>query len=233
MAEHTSSQFSMELENVRSSVLQMGGLVEKQINETLSALVQEEEKTLLEVLEKDREVNDMQLSIDEDCLVIIARRQPAAGDLRLVLAVSRIVIDLERMGDEVKKITRMAARLLNHPSASVNRFHSVINMLTTTRNMLRRALDAFARLDNSAILELTEADLLIDREYQNQLRTLITYMMEDCRTISQSIDVLFIYKAIERIGDHAKNIGEHVVYLAKGVDIRHAAPEEVERIAHE
>lgn len=233
MAEHISSQFNMELEDVRSHVLKMGGLVEEQIVGTLNALSEGDENALLTIRENDKTINEMEVKIDEECLVIIARRQPAASDLRLVLTVSRIIVDLERIGDEVKKIAKIAVRLMNQHATSSERFQSIQYMLQRAQLMLRRALDAFARLDATAVLALKEEDRDIDREYKNQLRALITYMMEDPRTISSSIDLLFMSKAVERIGDHAKNIGEYVVYLAKGIDIRYQPKETVKRVATE
>lgn len=231
MAKHTSSQFNMELEEVRSEVLKMGGLVEEQINTTLAALAKTDETSLEAVVEGDTAVNEMEVGISEKCLVIIARRQPAAGDLRLVLAVSRVIVDLERIGDETKKIAQTAVRLIRQHHFHSGRFHSVTNILTIARDMLRRSLDAFARLDTEAILELRPKDILIDKECEDHLRVMITHMMESPRTISESIDLLFIDKAMERIGDHAINISEHVIYLAKGIDIRHADEEEIKRAA--
>ncbi|MDO5686242.1 MAG: phosphate signaling complex protein PhoU [Neisseria sp.] len=233
MAEHISSQFNMELEDVRSRVLQMGGLVEEQISGTLAALGSGDDNALLNIRENDRLINELEVAIDEQCLVIIARRQPAASDLRLVLTVSRVIVDLERIGDEVKKIAKTAARLINRHAAVGEQFQNIRHMLTMAQAMLHRSLDAFARLDATAALELKERDRDLDREYKSQLRELITYMMEDARTITGSIDLLFMSKAVERIGDHAKNVGEHVVYLAKGVDIRHQPRETIERVTGE
>lgn len=230
MAEHISRQFHGELENVRSKVLQMGGLVEKQLNQTMFALEAGTLEPLLAAGVADEEINAMEVSIDDECQLIIARRQPAASDLRLVLTVSRVIVDLERIGDEVKKIATKGHQLLSERAIKPAQFYDFNRMASMALAMLRRALDAFARLDTSAAVELKETDEHLDQEYQNQLRLLVTYMMEDPRTIGSLIDVLFMLKAIERVGDHAKNITEHVVYLAKGVDIRHASLDEMKKI---
>lgn len=223
MAEHISRQFHSELENVRSKVLQMGGLVEKQLSQAMSALESGTLEPLLAAAVADEEINAMEVSIDDECQLIIARRQPAASDLRLVLTVSRVIVDLERIGDEVKKIASKGHQLLAKRDVKPAQFYDFNRMAEMALAMLRRSLDAFARLDSSAAVELKETDEHLDQEYQNQLRLLVTYMMEDPRTIGALIDVLFMLKAIERVGDHAKNITEHVVYLAKGVDIRHTS----------
>lgn len=230
MAEHISKQFHSELENVRSKVLQMGGLVEKQLSQTMAALEAGTLAPLLAAGVADEEINAMEVSIDDECQLIIARRQPAASDLRLVLTVSRVIVDLERIGDEVKKIATKGHQLLSQRDVKPAQFYDFNRMAAMALAMLRRALDAFARLDTSAAVELKETDEHLDQEYQNQLRLLVTYMMEDPRTIGALIDVLFMLKSIERVGDHAKNITEHVVYLAKGVDIRHASLAEMKKI---
>ncbi len=231
MAEHISSQFNLELENVRTQVLQMGGLVEEQLSNTIAALVGMDATALPPVIENDRAINEMELKIDDECQLIIARRQPAASDLRLVLTVTRIITDLERVGDEVKKIALTAHELISHSRINASQFYDLNRMAHMALGMLRRSLDAFARLDATAVLELANVDEQLDQEYVNQLRSLITYMMEDPRTISTSIDLMFMKKSIERIGDHAHNISEHVVYLAKGVDIRHTSMEEVKKVS--
>ncbi len=230
MAEHISKQFHSELENVRSKVLQMGGLVERQLSETMAALEAGTLAPLLAASVVDEEINAMEVSIDDECQLIIARRQPAASDLRLVLTVSRVIVDLERIGDEVKKVASKGHQLLNQRDVKPAQFYDFNRMAAMALAMLRRALDAFARLDTSAAVELKETDEHLDQEYQNQLRLLVTYMMEDPRTIGALIDVLFMLKAIERVGDHAKNITEHVVYLAKGIDVRHASLAEMKKM---
>ncbi|WP_066567459.1 phosphate signaling complex protein PhoU [Snodgrassella sp. CFCC 13594] len=230
MAEHISSQFNSELESVRTLVMQMGGLVEKQLTDTLSALLSMNAADLKPVIESDSEINAMEVQIDDECQLIIARRQPAAGDLRLVLTVTRIIVDLERIGDEIKKAALTAYELMDHDRVVASDFYEFNRMCNQTNVMLRTALDAFARIDTDALLNLVQADRQVDYDYRNQTRSLITYMMEDPRTISTSIDLMFMSKAVERIGDHAVNIAEHVVYLAKGIDVRHSPLETVKAV---
>ena len=227
MSEHISSQFNIELENVRTAVMQMGGMVEKQLTDTLNALLGMQGAELKPVIESDSIINSMEVKIDEECQLIIARRQPAAGDLRLVLTVSRVIVDLERIGDEIKKAALKAHELIDHSRAVASDFYDFNRMCGQTITMLRRALDAFARIDTSALLELIEADKQLDHDYRSSTRSRVTYMMEDPRTNSTSIDLMFMNKAIERVGDHAVNIAEHVVYLAKGIDVRHTSVEVV------
>ena len=227
MSEHISSQFNIELENVRTAVMQMGGMVEKQLTDTLNALLGMQGAELKPVIESDSIINSMEVKIDEECQLIIARRQPAAGDLRLVLTVSRVIVDLERIGDEIKKAALKAHELIDHSRAVASDFYDFNRMCGQTITMLRRALDAFARIDTSALLELIEADKQLDHDYRSSTRSRVTYMMEDPRTISTSIDLMFMNKAIERVGAHAVNIAEHVVYLAKGIDVRHTSVEVV------
>ena len=228
-SEHTSKQFDAELEALRARVLQMGGLVEDQIRLALDALVNGDFDLCTVVENNDHRVNGMEVALDEDCSTIIARRQPAASDLRMIMTVVKTITDLERIGDEAAKIARMAKlvhasdRLL-HP-----KFGEIRRMGIIATEMLRKALDAFARLDLSASGEVVRQDQLVDEEFRSVIRQLITFMMEDPRTISASIEILFIAKAIERIGDHAKNICEYVIYMVKGKDVRHVSVEEIER----
>jgi len=227
MAEHTSKQFDIELESVRTRVLQMGGLVEQQIRSAIDALLESDVEKLQKVIEQDSLVNDMELAIDDDCTHIIARRQPAAGDLRMIMTVIKTITDLERIGDEAQKIARMGKLLFDVERYQVPRFREISKMAEIAMAMLRRALDAFARLDPSAAAELLEEDTRLDEDFTAELRQLITFMMEDPRTISMSIDTLFMAKAVERIGDHATNIAEYVVYLVKGKDIRHLTLDQI------
>jgi phosphate transport system protein len=229
MAEHTSKQFDFELETVRTRVLQMGGLVEQQIRSAVDALMDGDVARLQKVIEQDAAVNDMEVAIDDDCTHIIARRQPAAGDLRMVMTVIKTITDLERIGDEAQKIARMGKTIYESERYQVPRFREIRKMADIALAMLRRALDAFARLDPTAAKELLEEDQRLDDDFTSELRQLITFMMEDPRTISMSIDTLFMSKAIERIGDHATNIAEYVVYLVKGKDIRHLTLDEIRR----
>ena len=228
-AEHTSKQFDAELEALRARVLQMGGLVEEQIRLALEALVNGDFDLCTTVENNDHRVNGPEVSLDEDCSTIIARRQPAAGDLRMIMTVVKTITDLERIGDEAAKIARMA-KLINASDRLMQpRFNEIRRMGGIATEMLRKALDSFARLDLSASGEVVRQDQQVDDEFRAVIRQLITFMMEDPRTISASIEILFIAKAIERIGDHAKNISEYVIYMVKGKDVRHVSVEEIER----
>ena len=227
MAEHISSHFNQELENVRSEVMRMGGLVEARLQQVLAALDEGSSSGLTEVIDGDADINKLEVEIDDACQTIIARRQPAAGDLRFVLAVSRVIVDLERIGDEVKKIALKAHELLGNNRVAAPELYNTHRMGTVTLGMIHRALDAFARLDTGAVIELSETDKHLDADYRAQLRSLITFMMEDPRSISATIDIMFMNKSIERIGDHAENLAEHVVYLTRGIDVRHRPLEQI------
>ena len=228
MSEHTSKQYDAELESVRAKVLQMGGLVEQQIVQALDALVNADVKLADEVIANDHRVNALEVSIDEDCSHIIARRQPAAGDLRMIMMVVKTITDLERIGDEATKVARVAQKL-GSDRMFTPRFGEIKTMVALVRDMLRTSLDAFARLDMSKTAEVARQDEQVDERFRGAMRQLITYMLEDPRTISMSLEVLFVAKAIERIGDHAKNIAEYVVYMVKGKDVRHTSVEEIEK----
>ncbi len=227
MAEHISSHFNQELENVRSEVMRMGGLVEARLQQVLAALDEGSSSGLGDVIDGDADINKLEVQIDDACQTIIARRQPAASDLRFVLAVSRVIVDLERIGDEVKKIALKAHELLGNNRVAAPELYNTHRMGTVTLGMIHRALDAFARLDTGAVIELSETDKHLDADYRAQLRSLITFMMEDPRSISATIDIMFMNKSIERIGDHAENIAEHVVYLTRGIDVRHTPLEQI------
>ena len=220
MSEHTSKQFDAELEAVRSRVLQMGGLVEDQIVKALDGLASGDMKVIEEVLAGDHKVNAMEVELDESCSHIIARRQPAAVDLRLIIAVIKTITDLERIGDEAEKIARMAKLIHTAERMHLPRIE-LRHVGTLALAMLRRALDAFARLDSKAAADVVSQDRLVDEEFRSILRQLITFMMEDPRTITRSLEILFISKALERIGDHSKNMAEYVVYMVEGRDVRH------------
>ncbi|MGE5028268.1 MAG: phosphate signaling complex protein PhoU [Betaproteobacteria bacterium] len=227
--EHTSKQFDAELETVRSRVLQMGGLVEEQIVNAVDALINGQLETADEVIARDLEVNAMEVEIDEACAHIIARRQPTAGDLRMVMTVIKTITDLERIGDEADKIARMSKLIYQSDRLSTPRFTEIKLMSSIVLDMLRKSLDAFARLDISTAVQVPRQDMEVDEAFRSALRHLITFMMEDPRTISTSLEVLFAAKAVERIGDHAKNMSEYVVYMVKGKDVRHTSLEEIER----
>jgi phosphate transport system protein len=224
MHEHISKQFDAELEAVRSRVLQMGGLVEEQIVKAVGALASGDIAVLDRVIEDDQRVNAMEVGLDESCSHIIARRQPAAGDLRLVMAVIKTITDLERIGDEAEKIARMAKLIHGAERVHMPRLE-MKHVANLALSMLRKALDAFARLDVDAAMQVVRQDRGVDDEFRSILRQLITFMMEDPRTITRSLEILFVAKAIERIGDHAKNMAEYVVYMVEGRDVRHTREE--------
>lgn len=229
--EHTSKQYDAELESVRAKVLEMGGMVEQQIVNALEALIKADIKLAKEVMEADSRVNSLEVQIDEDCSHIIARRQPAAGDLRMVMMMVKTITDLERIGDEATKIARTAQRIFDEDRMYKPRFNEIKAMVKIVREMLRTSLDAFARLDVSQTVEVAKQDELVDEQFRAAMRQLVMYMLEDPRTISMSLEVLFVAKAVERIGDHAKNIAEYVVYMVKGKDVRHVSMQEMERQA--
>lgn len=227
--EHTSKQYDVELESVRAKVLEMGGLVEQQIVNALESLINADVKLAKDVMANDARVNALEVQVDEDCSHIIARRQPAARDLRMIMMMVKTITDLERIGDEATKIARTAQRIDEQDRMYKPRFTEIKTMVGIVREMLRTALDSFARLDVSQTVEVAKQDEQVDEQFRAAMRQLITFMLEDPRTISMSLEVLFVAKAIERIGDHAKNISEYVVYMVKGKDIRHTSIEEIVR----
>ena len=232
-SEHTSKQFDAELEAVRARVLQMGGLVESQIRIAIESLTSGDVNLMKRVIEEDHRVNAMEVEIDESCNHILVRRQPAAGDLRMVMTVIKTITDLERIGDEAQKIARMAILLSQKERLNLPRYHEIKHAAELALDMLHKALDAFARLDVAAAAQVVRQDEQVDEEFRAIMRYLITFMMEDPRTISTALEILFIAKAIERIGDHAQNMAEYVVYMVKGRDVRHVTVEEIEREARE
>ena len=227
--EHTSKQYDAELESVRAGVLEMGGLVEQQIVNALEALVNADLTLAQSVIRNDHRVNALEVQVDEECSHIIARRQPAAGDLRMIMMVVKTITDLELIGDEATKIARVAEKIYESDRMFTPRFAEIKTMVGLVRDMLRTSLDAFARLDVSKTVEVARQDEQVDEQFRVAMRQLITFMLEDPRTISMSLEVLFVAKAIERIGDHAKNIAEYVIYMVKGKDVRHTSVEEMER----
>lgn len=227
--EHTSKQYDVELESVRAKVLEMGGLVEQQIVNALEALTSADINLAKDVMERDTRVNALEVQVDEDCSHIIARRQPAARDLRMIMMMVKTITDLERIGDEATKIARTAQRIYDQDRMYKPRFNEIKTMVGIVREMLRTSLDSFARLDVSQTVEVAKQDEQVDEQFRAAMRQLITFMLEDPRTISMSLEVLFVAKAVERIGDHAKNISEYVVYMVKGKDIRHTSLEDIQR----
>ena len=228
---HLSSQFDSDLNRVSSRVLELGGLVESQIRQAIYALSEFSTEVADQVLEAEARVNSMELEIDRELSTIIARRQPTAVDLRLLLAISKTTANLERVGDDAAKIARMGKSILDAGAARSLPTGDLRVAADMAASQLREALDAFARLDVAAAVAILKNDEGIDQEFDGFVRKLITYMMEDPRTISAGLDLLFLAKAIERIGDHAKNIAEFIIYIVKGADVRHASMEEVESAA--
>ena len=229
--EHLSKQFDADLETLRSAVLQMGGLVESQIRGAIEAFSSGSQDLIDQVISSEPRVNAFEVNIDNECSHIIVKRQPAASDLRLIMAISKTVTDLERIGDEAEKIARMSKQIHKHGRIQVQSFANIRHAADVALSMLRQALDAFARLDTAAAAGVIREDRAIDSEFRSILRQLITFMMEDPRTISTALEIVWVAKAVERIGDHAKNIAEYVIYIVKGTDVRHTTFEHVEREA--
>lgn len=229
MNQHIAKQFDAELEAVRARVLQMGGIVEQQITSAIEVLSTGDIEQCDRIIEADHRVNGLEIEIDEQCSHIIARRQPTAIDLRMILTVIKTITDLERIGDEAAKIARMAKNLHGRDGPQVPRYREIKHMSEIAVDMLRQSLDAFARLDIGVPAKVVRLDEQVDDEFKTIVRTLVTFMMEDPRTISSSLEILWVAKAIERIGDHAKNMSEYVVYLIKGKDVRHVSAEQLER----
>ena len=224
---HLSRQFDEELEGLRTRVLQMGGLVEAQITLAAEAYDEQDVAAANNVVETDRQVDALEKTIDDACIQVVAKRQPAASDLRMVMGVSKIVTNLERAGDEAKKIAKGVRRIGERGlPLAFNATADVRHLAEAATIMLRRALDCFARLDAEEAAAVIAADEDLDREFKSIIRQLVTYMMEDPRTITNSLDVITIARAIERIGDHAANICEQVIYIAEGRDVRHSGGEQ-------
>ncbi len=225
---HLSTQFDSELNGVSSRVMELGGLVESQIRQAIYALAQFNGEAATQVIETEARVNAMEVDIDRELSSIIARRQPTARDLRLLIAISKTTANLERVGDEAEKIARMVKSIIESGAARQLPASELRIAADLASGLLRKALDAFARLDTATAVAILKEDDLIDKEFDGFVRKLITYMMEDPRTISASLDLLFLAKAIERIGDHAKNIAEFIIYIVKGADVRHTSMENIE-----
>ena len=225
---HTAKQFDIDLENMRSRVLQMGGLVEQQMNDAMNALESGDLALAEEVISRDQQVNRHEVELDEACTHIIAMRQPAAIDLRMVVTVIKTITDLERIGDEAKKIAKKARAVHSSEQPFVPQVQ-LRPLAAVAVEMLRKSLDSFARLDVAAAAQVVRQDKEVDAGFKGAMRQLITFMMEDPRTISRSLELIFVAKAIERVGDHAKNIAEYVVYMAKGRDVRHIGIEAMEQ----
>lgn len=222
MGEHSSKAYDTELEGIRSKVLLMGGMVETQFLDAMTCFRIGNMERAERVIAEDANVNQLEVQLDDQCSHLIVKRQPTANDLRTVMATIKVITDLERIGDEAAKIARIAKALHARGAVTLNHYEMVRNIATATSDLLHDALDAFARSDEKQALELIAQDAVIDHEYRTIMRNLITFMMEDPRTISAALDTMWVAKAIERIGDHAKNIAEYVIYVVEGKDIRHS-----------
>ncbi|KPQ25900.1 phosphate signaling complex protein PhoU [Halomonas sp. hl-4] len=227
---HISRQFNQELEELKTHLMAMGGMVEKQVQDAVFALLENDSRLAEKVRDNDRQVNDLQIQIDDECTRVLARRQPAASDLRLVLAVIRATSDLERIGDEASKIARNALTLSEN-SNTVRGLVEVRHISEHVRKMLRDSLTAFARFDTELAMQVIREDEFVDGEYGSAMRSLMTFMMEDSRSITSVLSVMWVLRALERVGDHANNLAEHVVYLVKGLDIRHTDPDTLDQQA--
>jgi phosphate transport system protein len=228
LSHHILSRYNAELEGLRSGVLQMGGMVEQQLQNGVKALYSGDSRLGEEVARLDHKVNAMEVSIDDDCSRILATRNPTASDLRLIVAVIKTITDLERIGDETEKLGNIAARLASMERPT-DRYREIKHIGELVTEMVHGALDAFARLDTEAALAVARRDRVVDEEYEALQRQCITFMLEDPRSIRRALDVLWVARALERIGDHAKNICEYVIYMVLGKDIRHLSIEDVER----
>jgi len=227
---HISQQYNTELDELRNRVLAMGGLAEKQIADAVTALIDADHDLAEHVIDTDYQVNAMEVGIDEECTQVLARRQPAASDLRLIVAVIKTITDLERIGDQAEKVARMGLRLAEEERPKDN-YIELHNMGKLVQEMLNHALDAFARMDVEAAIKVAHQDLTVDNQYESIMRQHITHMMEDPRSIARSLDVMWASRALERIGDHSRNISEYVIYLVKGKDVRHISLEQMKKEA--
>ncbi len=224
---HISQQFNSDLEAIKTELLEMGGLVEKQIKDAVKAIESADSELAQQVLDNEHKVDEFEVSIDEQCTLIIAMRQPAASDLRMVLTVIKAIRDLERMGDEAQKVAKMAMALAESGSSSQG-YIELRHIGSGVITMLQHALDAFARYDTELAITVVKEDRIIDQEYKSALRELVTYMMEDPRSISRAMNVLWALRSLERIGDHARNLAEQLIYMVKGKDVRHVSLAELE-----
>jgi phosphate transport system protein len=228
LSHHISSRYNEDLERLRSSVLEMGGLVERQLTQAIGGITEPDAKVMLRVAQEELRVNQLERSIDEDCSRILATRGPAASDLRLIITILKTITDLERIGDEGEKVAAIAVRLAARERPN-NRYRELRNLGELVIEMVHDTLDAFARFDTALALQVLRRDRTVDDEYEAIHRQNITFMMEDPRTIGRALDVMWVVRALERIGDHAKNICEYLIYVVHGRDVRHTRLEEIEK----
>jgi phosphate transport system protein len=228
LSHHISSRYNTDLERVRSSVLEMGGLVERQLTQAIGGITEPDARVMVRVAQEELRVNQLERSIDEDCSRILATRGPTASDLRLIITILKTITDLERIGDEGEKVAAIAARLALRERPN-NRYREVRNLGEVVIDMVHDTLDAFARFDTKLALQVLRRDRTVDEEYEAIHRQNITFMMEDPRSIRRALDVMWVVRSLERIGDHAKNICEYLIYLVLGKDVRHTKIEEIEK----
>lgn len=223
---HISEQFNRELATVRNHLMDMGGLVEEQVRDAMDSLLEGSESLAEKVMTREEQVNHFDVMIEEECSRILVKRQPAASDLRMIISISRAVSDLERIGDESQRIARMVQKILRDGEPRQG-YQEAENLSRQVRDMLHHALDSFARFDATRAVEVAAEDQKVDREYRSAIRALVTFMMEDPRSISSSLNTIWTLRSLERIGDHARNLCEHVIYLVQGQDVRHLSTEEM------
>jgi phosphate transport system protein len=231
LGHHISSRYNADLERLRSSVLEMGGMVEQQLTQAIRGITEPDASLIIEVAQEELRINQLERSIDEDCSRILATRAPTASDLRLIITILKTITDLERIGDEGEKVAAIAARLAARERPA-NRYRELRNLGEVVREMLHDTLDAFARLDTQLALAVVRRDRIVDEEYEAIHRQSITFMMEDPRSIRRALDVMWVVRSLERIGDHAKNVCEYLIYLVHGKDVRHTRIEEIEKELH-
>jgi phosphate transport system protein len=228
---HISQQYNIELEAIRTHLSEMGGMAQRQVNDAIQSLIDADVERAEQVVRADSRVNSMEMSIDEECIRILARRQPAASDLRLVIAVTKAITDLERVGDEAAKIARLA--IDQHKNGlSPRGYIEVRHIGGLVSRMLQDALDAFARMDVEMAINVVQADRTVDMEYSTAMRELMTFMMEDSRSISRVLNIMWCLRALERIGDHSRNLAQYIIYLVNGHDVRHASLDAIEEAVH-
>ena len=231
LGHHISSRYNADLERLRSRVLEMGGMVERQLTQPIRGITEPDASLIVEFAQEELRINQLERSIDEDCSRILATRAPTASDLRLIITILKTITDLERIGDEGEKVAAIAARLATRERPA-NRYRELRNLGEVVREMLHDTLDAFARLDTELALAVVRRDRIVDEEYEAIHRQNITFMMEDPRSIRRALDVMWVVRSLERIGDHAKNVCEYLIYLVHGKDVRHTRIEEIERELH-